>query len=106
MIPVDRWEIFYGDGSTFTSDDGSWAEAPNFGIICVVYYQPNGHKLVHQEAHDVSVYEWWPECVPQPDSVAVVESETDRGPVAKMGLWVSNDQHFMVINAARQEVTP
>lgn len=42
------WRIYYGDGSTFSSDDGAPEDAPSFGVICVV--QPNvltGRESLH-----------------------------------------------------------
>jgi len=32
VLPVERWVIFYADESTFTSEQGPWAEAPPFGV--------------------------------------------------------------------------
>lgn len=31
-----EWAIYYDDGSTFDSDDGSFDQAPSDGVICVV----------------------------------------------------------------------
>ena len=31
------WRIFYSDGSTFSSEDGTPHEAPIDGVVCIVY---------------------------------------------------------------------
>lgn len=31
------WRIYYGDGSSFDSSEGSPLDAPSYGIICAVY---------------------------------------------------------------------
>lgn len=34
------WRIYYSDGSTFDSDDGSAEDAPSTGVICVKQKNP------------------------------------------------------------------
>ena len=58
MLKVDRWVVYYGDGSTFTSEQGTWAEAPPFGVFAIVYYDVRGYKLVQMEQCDDSQYRW------------------------------------------------
>lgn len=31
-----KWRIHYEDGSTFSSEDGTFQQAPSFGVLCVV----------------------------------------------------------------------
>jgi hypothetical protein len=41
MLPVTGWKIFYADGSTFSSDDGPWRDAPREGVQAVtIYHEP------------------------------------------------------------------
>ena len=108
MLAVDRWEVYYGDGSVFTSDDGTWADAPAFGLICVVYYvAPDADSSTfafrQTNAVDVSVYEWWPEAVPTPEARVDL---TRRADGLKMGLWVADEQHYEVMHRATLAVTP
>ncbi len=35
------WKIYYANGSTFDSNDGSWKEKPGWGILAVVYFRPD-----------------------------------------------------------------
>lgn len=92
MLPVDRWTVFYADGSTFTSEQGTWAEAPPFGVTAVVYYRTDGCTLFQEEGHDDSVY-WY-------------QGEPVGSDPVKMGLWCDNDQYFRVHDLARRAVTP
>ena len=44
-----EWTIFYGDGSTFSNIDGDWKDAPGWGVIAIVYRDPeDGWAIAHQ----------------------------------------------------------
>jgi len=104
---VDSWAVFYADGSTFTSEQGTWAEAPAFGVFGVVYYQVGGMRLMHMEQRDDSQYRWPEHLVAKPTGAVEVHGvEAGGGPV-KFGLWVNNDRYFTLFDAMRgREVTP
>lgn len=36
---IIAWKIFYGDGSTFSSKDGEWEDAPTTNIQVVMLYE-------------------------------------------------------------------
>lgn len=36
-LPVLGWRLVYGDGSTFSSDDGSWDDAPSTNVQVLEY---------------------------------------------------------------------
>lgn len=55
FLEVMRWKVYYDDGTTFSSDDGSAEKAPLDGVQAVVQYHPNGRNEV-LEGHD---YYWW-----------------------------------------------
>lgn len=93
MLPVERWTIFYADGSTFTSEQGTWAEAPPFGVICIVYYRPNGRTGFQEVGRDRSIFTY----------AAQPEGSDD---VVKMGLWTDGESYWRVHDLARREVTP
>ena len=104
MLPVERWVVWYGDGSTaawgcrpacdeHTVHVGSWAEAPPFGVHCVVYHHVDGTRLIHAEQHDDSVYE-------------IREGVEAGGQPVKFGLWVDNDAYCSVFDAVRGMVKP
>lgn len=85
MLPVKAWKIIYADGSTFSSADGTWAEAPPFGVQTVVYYHVPDGVTLHVEPHDESVYYW------------MGESELDG---VKVGLWMDSEGYYRIIDAA------
>ena len=104
MPPVNRWVIFYADGSTFTSDDGTWAEAPVFGVYCVVYYDVNGYQLRQREGEDVSLYRW---LGPQPTAVVELEgTPVGMDTTVKMGLWTDNESWWRLHDATTWRSTP
>lgn len=106
MLAVDRWVIHYGDGSVFSSDDGTWAEAPALGVFGVVYYLANGKRIVQMEQHDLATY-LWPEYVPRPTGAVEAHGIEAGGGPAKMGLWVSNGQYFKLFDLVHgRELTP
>lgn len=105
MVPVDHWAIIYADGSRFTSSQGTWAEAPAFGVFAVVYYRIDGTRLIQMEQVDDSRYEW-SEFVPKPDGWATIEGEEAAGSIVKFGLWVSNDEYYKLFDAVYGEVLP
>lgn len=106
MLPVDRWAITYGDGSTFTSEQGSWAEAPPFGVFAVVYYDTAGVRHVQMEQYDHSEYRW-PESLPAPEGAVEVHGVEAAGGPVKFGLWVANGEYFTLFDTVYgREVTP
>jgi hypothetical protein len=102
MIPVERWTIFYADGSTFTSADGTWAEAPPFGVFATVYYDISGVKHVRMEQHDNSIYRY----LAGVEGAVEVEGECVGGSTVKFGLWIDNDEYLMLFDAVHGMVAP
>lgn len=102
MIPVDRWSITYADGSTFTSDDGTWSEAPPFAVFAVVYYHVDGRRTVQMEQHDRSIYRYLPDV----DGAVEMHGQCAGGSDVKFGLWVSNGDYVKLFDRVHGEVTP
>lgn len=90
MLPVKSWRIIYADGSEFTSLDGSWADAPPFGVQCVVYYHAEG--LTFDNGGSEGIVYW------QADEFA----DTD----VKMGLWVDGDTFYRIQDLALRSTSP
>lgn len=91
MLPIKAWAIYYADGSKFTSEDGTWAQAPPFAVDAVVYYHDDGLK----------------------DIEAGIDHYLCKDPSQisyhKMGLWHDSEGFYRVIRRAydgRWEVTP
>jgi hypothetical protein len=36
-----KWKLYYGDGTTFSDEDGTWEEAPWRGLIALVVMEPD-----------------------------------------------------------------
>ncbi len=39
-----QWKIYYDDGKTFDSNDGTWEESPGWGTQAVVFLRPDIDK--------------------------------------------------------------
>lgn len=91
MLPIKAWRIYYADGSTFDSKQGSWADAPPFGVQCIVWYHVDPFKTVQMEANDESIYVW--------------QGEGDDANI-KIGLWMDEEGFYRIMNLARQSSEP
>lgn len=92
MLPVDRAEVRYPDGSVYqVPADGSWAEAPPFGVQCVVYYHVPDPSGLQRRTYDggEDVYVWRGE-----------QSHPDYAG-HKMGLWLDHDGFYRVQDMSR-----
>jgi hypothetical protein len=92
MLPVKSWRIFYADGSTFDSTQGTWAEAPPFGLTAVVWYHdPPPYKTV--ETGGV-------------EGVVHYQSDEFAGTDVKLGLWIDDVGYYRIMDLARRSVEP
>lgn len=91
MLKIKSWRIYYADGSAFTSDDGSWAQAPPFGVQCVVYYDLEGRAQLDGGEHDGHIYRY--------------QGDGFRDDV-KMGLWIDNEGAKRIYDLARLSAWP
>ena len=91
MLAVEGWCIFYADGSTYSSEDGAWAEAPPFGVQCVVYYHKPPYKTVDKGGTEGLCY---------------YQADEFAGTDVKMGLWIDGDTHRRVMDLATRSVRP
>jgi len=89
VLPIRAWTVFYADGSTFTSDEGSWAEAPPFGVHAVVYYHAPAGVTVQA---DSEVYHY-----------LGIEA---GGKPWKMGLWTDGESYWRVHDLVSKAVSP
>jgi hypothetical protein len=105
MLEVERWVIYYADGSTaaWGCDDGcnehtvhvaSWAQAPPFGLNCVVYYYPDdSFRMFQQVGNSTGVFHF------------EGKAEGCEQPV-KMPLWTDGQSYWRVHDLARQKFLP
>jgi len=94
MLPIKSWRIYYADGSTFTNKDGTWAEAPPFGVQCIVWYHdPKPFKTLHAVREDDSIYVW------QGD-------DYKDHPEVKMGMWMDEEGYYRIHKMAFKSSEP
>ena len=91
MLPIRAWRIYYADGSTFDSGQGEWADAPPFGVQCVVYYHAPPYKTMDRQGVDDAVY--------------VYQGEGDNAHV-KMGLWMDDGGFYRILDLAERSSWP
>lgn len=92
MLPIKAWRIYYADGSTFDSTQGTMAEAPAFGVQCRVWYhvtddQGREFKTIDGGEKDGDVF------VHEDGSL-------------KMGLWMDTEGHYRIMDAAARSSAP
>ena len=52
-----RWRLYYGDGSTFSNEDGVPDQAPSTNVMCVAWYDDDNRRRL---AHSADYY-WYDE---------------------------------------------
>jgi len=92
MLPIQSWRIYYADGSTFSSEDGTFAQAPPFGVQCVVYYRVDDKNRLLRwidsgsgDENDIFVY---------------------QGEGWKMGMWMDTEGCYRIHDLASQSTMP
>ena len=90
MLPIESWRIYYADGSSFSSKDGAWAEAPPFGVQCVVYYHAKGKTLSHGDE----------------DGMVYYHGEEGEYKSLKMGLWMDKEGYYRILDIAKRSYAP
>jgi hypothetical protein len=59
-----NWKLYYSDGSTFSSEDGDWADAPYRGVLAVVVPDEYAGRVV-----DTGDFYAWPRWCSMPESM-------------------------------------
>lgn len=87
-LPAQGWEIYYSNGTVFSSADGSWADAPQDNVIIVLIWHGYHVLGVRQKTqlvgHDYYYYvtdELWGST----DDYGIVQ-----GKEFKRGVWVED----------------
>ena len=120
VTPVG-WRIYYGDGTTFTSKQGTPADAPNSGVQVVkVFYAEtyrcwHGHKWDgHWETHNYQkvlhgalqlIDYYWPQADGDWDAGLATAIPIAFSGTPKQGSLISADAFRNMANAAHQEET-
>jgi len=87
MLPIRAWRIYYADGSTFSSADGTWEDAPTRGVQVVVWYHDDGLRTI-TAGEDVYTY--------GAGGVGAV----------KHGSWIDEAGYYRILDRARRSVSP
>jgi hypothetical protein len=91
------WRIFYDDGSTYSSDDGAWNNAPADGVLVVIEKVEPDRVLFHSGA------DYYVEIDGQ------IVATGDIGPILrklgafKFGRWTSHRRYEETSARARAE---
>lgn len=96
MLPIKGWRVYYADGSAFSSEDGTWAEAPPFGVQAVIYYHVDGRHVTNDGGDAAG------------EGIFVYQGD-ELGPPyegVKMGLWLDRDGYYRVADLARLSTWP
>lgn len=56
---MTRWKLYYGDGSTFSDEDGPPEQAPGCNVMCVAWYDEDNRRRL---AHSADYYWFDPTC--------------------------------------------
>lgn len=100
MLPIRKAIITYPDESTYTiPDDGTWAEAPPFGVQCVTYYhvaEPDRLQRITVDGGENlgDIYVW-----------LGTETHPDYHN-HKMGMWMDREGYYRIYDLARRRVSP
>lgn len=55
-----EWKIYYGDGSTFSSEQGSPEDAPGYDVQAIVYYHAEvGRVVIYNRGYYVRNDDGW-----------------------------------------------
>ncbi len=96
------WRIYYADGSTFSSDDGTWDEAPQDNLIAVLVRDDmHGRKVLHGLDHAYSVLDGGPEEIAQCNSLG--PQLHLRCPWLKFGVQTSNENFKKILDQATND---
>lgn len=101
------WRIYYEDGSTFSSDDGSPWDAPRTGVEVIVHPEGNGLSLMSQsdyyyyEPDRASQWGGWGYC----DQFGLIlHLQRAKQPLILFGAMVSDSQFSEIEKKALADI--
>lgn len=98
VSPLLKWRI-YGDGWSFSNEDGAPEDAPQDGIICIVQYDSTGGRylLRYGDFYSFRDGEWMAH-----DHDGAVDQMKDRG-YLKQGRAIRRDRFFEIVAEAESD---
>lgn len=101
------WRIYYANGKTFSSEDGSPFSAPRTGVQVISYLNPNTGKIDRLSQADYYYYEpectdwgWW-HCSPQGMVLHLIRAKT---PLILFGEMVKTEQFNAIEKQALADI--
>lgn len=97
---MKAWVIYYSDGSTFSSKDGGWEQAPQDGVIAIKQFMDettHSHEF-HVDKDFYTVEDGQIYSFNELDLKDYVRRVAKN---IKMGKWISNAQYKAVLEKAR-----
>ena len=92
------WEIYYGDGSTFSSLDGGPEEAPCGNVQRIAYYDEDGRR---RQCHDKDYYIFTDGYWYGSDMAGLMQYLDERGfKIVKLGRMIADSQYRRISSLA------
>jgi len=99
-----EWRIYYGDGSVFSSDQGSAGEAPPFNIQAVVQFdQDVGRQILNGFDWYILKDDKWYGILDIPSLLDQLLHDLDRIQAVKMGRLIPSEQYQDIMRRAKQD---
>jgi len=96
-----KWKIYYGDGSTYSNEDGEPELAPKRNVLAVAQCnEVTGHSVEHTTAYYCWFDPYWRGC----DQFGLWDYLAEPGTkVVMFGRWVSNKDYTELLTRALQD---
>lgn len=96
-----KWKIYYADKSTFSNLDGSWKDAPAWGISAIVIDSPEvGWTIVHAGDYYVMTKEGE---IINLDRIGFVDYMANIFKIAKVGRMFGREEWLRLIRQASKD---
>ncbi len=111
---VAAWKIWYGDGSTFSSKDGDWVDAPQKNIQMVTVFYDKTYKIYNPESKEWEIENYCDQLSGQDYYWKTAEGEFNAGAakfvpenlpqgVVKLGQWMNDTDWLSMYNIIAQK---
>ena len=100
MSSLLGWRIYYDNGTTFSSVDGTWNEAPGDGVQVVVEYYDDESREVHL-ARDYYIFDEG-----KTYGTNRLEPWLHKHNIVKFGRWSANGSFAQLVKRAKADNAP
>lgn len=96
------WKIYYGDGSTFTSDEGAVKDSPSFNVQAVVQSDPDvGRQILNGFDWYIRKEGRWYGVLDVPSLLDQVVHDLDKIEAVRMGRTIPSAQYKEIMLRAK-----